>query len=118
MEFACNPGISELKYQKNLDNIQQTWMDSLASLNSALPKHGKDDDFDGQELANGVEWLEQLPCAPVEIDEGVEGTGLRQAVHYDQVHPSIPGFDGTLGVNSAQLGYPKIESSTIMVYTT
>lgn len=77
-----------------------------------LPKHGKDDDFDGQELPDGMKRVEQLPGSPVEIDERVESAGLRDAIGDTEVHPSIVGPDSTSGIDLAQLGDPETGNTT------
>lgn len=50
-----------------------------------------------------MEWLEQLPRPPVEIDEGVEGSCLRDPVDDAEIHPSIVGLEVSFSVVVSQL---------------
>ncbi len=54
--------------------------------------------------------LQQLPGAPVEVDQGVEGHRLGEPIDDAEVHPSIVDPDVTLGVAVGELGDPESEN--------
>ena len=62
-----------------------------------------------------MEWLEQLPCPPVEVDEGVEGPGLGDPVDQAEIDPSIVGPDITFGVVVGELGDSESEKAIIFI---
>ena len=68
------------------------------------PEHGKYDHLDGQELPDWVDGFEQLPGAPVEVEEAVDGQELGDAVEEGQVDPGVVGLESALSIHVTQLG--------------